>query len=55
MIITVAGVLGTARVAGEFEQTAFRAFDAAVHPCNRTQLILILQGCLLKPTQTLII
>ena len=34
MAVTVAGVLGAALVAGEFEQTAFSAFDAAIHPYN---------------------
>lgn len=49
-LLTVAAVFGAARVTGEFEEAAFRTFDAAVHPCNGRQLILILQSRLLKPT-----
>lgn len=49
---TVAGVFGAACVAGELEKTTVSTFDAAVHPCNSRQLILILQSCLFKPTQT---
>jgi len=51
-LVTVAGVFGAAGVARDFEQTAFWAFDAAVHPCGGRQLILILQSCLLKPEHT---
>lgn len=48
LAVTVAGVIGAACVAGEFEQAAVRAFDAAVHPGDRRQLILIFQSCLFK-------
>ena len=54
-MVTIAAVLGAACVAGKFEQAAFRAFYAAVHPCSRRKLILILQSCLLKSKHTVII
>lgn len=53
LLVTVDGVFGAARVARESENTAFRAFDAALHPCSRRKLILILQCCFLKPTHTI--
>lgn len=52
MLVTIASMFGATHVTGEFEQTAFKAFDVAVHPSNCRQLILKLQSGLLKPCHT---
>lgn len=57
MLLTTAAVFGAgcaaaagaAAGAGQLEQGAVEALDGAVHARHRTQLLLILQGRLLKP------
>lgn len=52
LLVTVAGMFWATYVVGEHQQKAFRAFERAVYSCNRGQLILILQSCLLETFDT---